>query len=133
MARLRDIPDSIDAEYAGRHLNLYDPAIRPSLGPTLYVGGWVSMEKDEVGRQEVLNKALKYVKRCRDHPKYEPRVIKLAVELRDDLPITAGTLEGAIRGLREARQQVIGVPTAGATSKEVLRCLSLNTPTTSKQ
>lgn len=80
--------------------------------------------KNEVN-QEIMDKALEYVNHCRDHPKYAPEVIKRAVKLGDDLLRAAGTLEKAMRGLRLARQQVIGMPTAGATTDR-------STPATSK-
>ena len=68
---------------------------------------------------KVLEKAMEYVKHCRDHPKYTPEVIKTAVELGDILLRAAGTLEGAMQGLRKARQQLVGIPTIGATAPEV--------------
>ena len=97
--------------------------MRETIEDEYHVGAPVYSEKDQSVKEEVLDKALCYVHHCREHPKYEPNVIKQAVELGDDLLRTAGTLEEAMRGLRAARRQVIGVPTIGATSEEVLRCL----------
>ena len=97
--------------------------MRETIEDEYHVGAPVYSEKGQSVKEEVLDKALCYVHHCREHPKYEPNVIKQAVELGDDLLRTAGTLEEAMRGLRAARRQVIGVPTIGATSEEVLRCL----------
>ena len=97
--------------------------MRETIEDEYHVGAPVYSEKGQSVKEEVLDKALCYAHHCREHPKYEPNVIKQAVELGDDLLRTAGTLEEAMRGLRAARRQVIGVPTIGATSEEVLRCL----------
>ena len=80
----------------------------------------------EEPRSEVLDRALKYMEHCKSHPKYDTQVIRTAVALGDDLLRSAGTLEKAMQGLREARRRTIGVPTAGATTKEVLECLDAN-------
>ena len=65
-------------------------------------------------------KALEYIKHCRAHPKYKPEVVRRAVEMGDELLEAAGSLEGAMEGLRRARESVIGRPTAGAGDPEVL-------------
>ena len=80
----------------------------------------------EEPRGEVLDRALKYMEHCKNHPKYDTQVIRTAVALGDDLLRSAGTLERAMQGLREARRRTIGVPTAGATTNEVLECLDAN-------
>eukprot|EP00913_Durusdinium_trenchii_P011460 g10760.t2 len=72
---------------------------------------------------KVFEKAMAYMEHCRAHPKYEAPVIKKAVALGDDLLRTAGSLEKAMEGLRAARHEVIGAPTRGATTPEVLSCL----------
>ncbi|CAK9010326.1 unnamed protein product [Durusdinium trenchii] len=96
---------------------------RPEFEESHQVGYGDTHAKNEGVSQEVFDKALKYMEHCREHPKYDAEVIKTAVKLGDDLLKTAKTLESAMRGLREARRKVIGVPTNGATSKEVLDCL----------
>lgn len=62
----------------------------------------------------VEEKALEYIKHCTANPRYKPEVVKRAVELGDDLLKVSGSLEGAMEGLRQAREFIIGRPTAGA-------------------
>eukprot|EP00913_Durusdinium_trenchii_P006899 g6489.t2 len=72
--------------------------MRETIEDEYHVGAPVYSEKGQSVKEEVLDKALCYVHHCREHPKYEPNVIKQAVELGDDLLRTAGTLEEAMRG-----------------------------------
>ena len=81
----------------------------------------------EVGKVEydkenthTLDLARRYVQHCRDHPTYSPEVIREAVTMGDETLRAAVCLEDAMAAVRSARREIIGCPTEGAITDEVL-------------